>query len=101
MATINNYLPVIDLDNDRVTQEDGNMHSPSISIADLVQNNPRYTIQQNSDGQDKLCVTKEDTQPLWMTLQPSSGPAYSIKAINFEPVDYVGGHPIHRPGGKP
>ncbi len=101
MATINNYLPVNDLANDKVQEFDDQIYQPAISIPDLILADNRCSIQQNSDGEDKLCVQKEDTQPLWAIFIPFNGPAYSAKALNFESVDYVGGHPIHKPGSKP
>ncbi len=101
MAQINAYIPVQDLANDLVVQAGNQQFNPAIPISALLSPNTMFSIQKNSDGEDKLCIIKGDDAPYYMILEGAGQQNYTARALNFEVVDYVGGHPIHKPGGKP
>jgi len=98
MADIRAYIPQIDIVNDEIIAIGSNQFSPSVTAADLVQQSPEvYSFQNNSDGETKFCVVKSDQAPLWVTFIHNNSNV-TVKALDFNSVSYVGGHPIHRPG---
>lgn len=71
----------------------------SLTAANLVSLHPgQFWIEPDVDGVDTLCAVKIDGFPLVCTFAHVGSTIYTVNGQNFI---LVGGHPIHKPGGKP
>lgn len=69
-----------------------------IAAQDLVQAHPgQFWIEPDVNGVNTLCAVKIDGHPLTCTFTHDS----VTSTINGQNFILVGGHPVHKPGGKP
>ena len=93
------FFDLQNIDTDTITEIGGLSPASPIVSETLVDNNPQFWIEQDTNGKDFLCTSKIQGAPLSGTFMGGEG-AYELTAQNFQVVDVIGGHPVSKPGGK-
>lgn len=97
MNLIRVYFTLANIDTDTISSIGNLSCPPGTTALTLTAINPLFWIEENTNGESKLCTVKTDQGPLGATFAAAEIP-YSAPALNFEVVEFFGGHPVHRPG---
>lgn len=80
---------------DAVNQVGGAAYTDT-TVNSLVSSNPQFWLEADTNGNTHLCTAKVDGASLFGVFTNAGG-GYSLKAVNFEVVELVGGRPATRP----
>jgi len=99
-----NFYDLVDIASDTIDAIGPLVITPTNAYALAQQMPGLFSIEKNSNGRDKLCVSKIDGEPLDLSVNINTTDAYVISPEPFVPVYVIGPHPVRiftlKPGGR-
>jgi len=82
---------------DKVTDIGNASFEENLTVEDLVNNNPMFWLETDTNGNQHLCAVKCDNLAISGSFKDGNNVAYTRPGINFEILGFFGGHPKERP----